>query len=273
MTRHHRIVGGGGVELHAVETGNPTGRPILFLHGISQCWLTWSRQMTSNLADDCRLIALDLRGHGLSARATGGYADSTAWGQDVEAVIRALSLDHPILCGWSYGPLVILDYIRQCGDDAVGGLHFVGGLTQLGTERATAALTPELLALIPGFFATDAEASVRALESLIRLFFVREPPAEDLFRILGYNMSVPPYVRQAMLSRSIDNDDLLPRIRKPVLVTHGAADAIVRPAVVEEHKARIPHAQIAIVPDAGHAVFWDDPATFNRQLGAFVDGL
>lgn len=273
MARHHRIIGGGGVELHAVETGNPTGRPILFLHGISQCWLTWSRQMTSDLADDCRLVALDLRGHGLSGRPPGGYADSTAWAQDVEAVIRALSLDRPILCGWSYGPLVILDYIRQRGDDAVGGLHFVGGLTQLGTERATAALTPELLALIPGFFATDAEASVRALESLIRLFFVREQPAEDLFRILGYNMSVPPYVRQAMLSRSIDNDDLLPRIRKPVLVTHGAADAIVKPAVVEEYKARIPHAQIAIVPDAGHAVFWDDPATFNRQLGAFVDGL
>jgi non-heme chloroperoxidase len=35
--------------------------------------------------------------------------------------------------------------------------------------------------------------------------------------MLGYNVSVPPYVRQALLSRSINNDDILPAIRKPVL--------------------------------------------------------
>ena len=28
----HRITGGGGVQLHLVETGNPRGRPILFIH-------------------------------------------------------------------------------------------------------------------------------------------------------------------------------------------------------------------------------------------------
>ena len=40
---HHTITGGGGLQLHVVETGNPSGRPILFIHGISQCWLAWSR--------------------------------------------------------------------------------------------------------------------------------------------------------------------------------------------------------------------------------------
>jgi non-heme chloroperoxidase len=37
--KHHTITGGGGVRLHVVETGNPGGRPILFIHGFSQCWL------------------------------------------------------------------------------------------------------------------------------------------------------------------------------------------------------------------------------------------
>jgi pimeloyl-ACP methyl ester carboxylesterase len=31
--RHHTVAGGGGVQLHLVETGNPAGRPILFIHG------------------------------------------------------------------------------------------------------------------------------------------------------------------------------------------------------------------------------------------------
>jgi pimeloyl-ACP methyl ester carboxylesterase len=31
----HRIAGGGGVQLHVVETGNPQGRPLVFIHGAS----------------------------------------------------------------------------------------------------------------------------------------------------------------------------------------------------------------------------------------------
>jgi pimeloyl-ACP methyl ester carboxylesterase len=49
-----------------------------------------------------------------------------------------------------------------------------------------------------------------------------------------------------------------PRIRKPALITHGACDAIVKPAIVELHKAAMRHAQIQLVPNMGHGVFWDD---------------
>ena len=31
MLQHHKVIGGGGVQLHAVETGNPKGRPIVFI--------------------------------------------------------------------------------------------------------------------------------------------------------------------------------------------------------------------------------------------------
>ena len=220
--KNHKITGGGGIQLHLVETGNSIGRPILFIHGVSQCWLTWSRQMSSDLADDYRLVAMDLRGHGLSDKPREGYTDSRLWADDVNAAIQALRLDHPILCGWSYGPLVILDYIRHYGEDDIGGINFVGGVTKLGSDEAASVLTPEFLSLLPGFFATEVEESVRSLGSLLRLCFLQELSAEDLYLMLGYNLSVPPYVRQAMFSRSFDNDDLLPRIRKPVLITHGA---------------------------------------------------
>ena len=271
--KSHRIMGGGGVKLHLVETGNPSGRAILFIHGFSQCWLTWSRQLNSDLADDYRLVAMDIRGHGLSDKPREGYTDSRLWADDVNAVIQALSLDQPILCGWSYGPLIILDYVRHYGEDGVGGIHFVGAVTKLGSDEAAAALTLEFLGLVPGFFATDAEESVRSLESLLRMCFAREPSAEDLYLMLGYNVSVPPYVRQGLFSRSFDNDDLLPTIRKPVLVTHGAADAVVKPAVVTQHGAGMAHAQIHMMENAGHAAFWDDAPAFNRRLRTFSESL
>ena len=149
----HDVRGGGGTRLHVVETGNASGRPIVFVHGFSQCRLSWNRQLNSDLAYDHRLVAMDLRGHGLSERpGEDGYGDSKMWADDVDAVIRALDLDHPILCGWSYGPLVILDYIRHYAEDSIAGVNFVCGITKLGSDEAMSVLGSEFLNIVPGFF-------------------------------------------------------------------------------------------------------------------------
>jgi non-heme chloroperoxidase len=273
MLKHHEISGGQGVRLHAIETGNPQGRPILFIHGLSQCWLAWSRQLSSDLADTFRLVAMDMRGHGQSDAPRDSYADSKLWADDVRAVISTLDLQRPILCGWSYGPLVILDYIRHYGEDDIGGIHFTGGVTKLGSEEAASVLSADFLNLVPGFFSADAQESVRALDGLLRLCFVQELTEEERYLMLGFNVSVPPYVRQGLLSRSFDNDDLLPKIRKPVLITHGLADAIVSTTVMERQMSRMPHAEVRMIANAGHACFWDQAVTYNRLLRAFAEAV
>lgn len=269
MIRNARITGAAGTQLHVVEAGNSSGRPILFIHGFSQCWLTWSRQLNSDLADDYRLIAVDLRGHGLSDKPADGYDNSRLWAADIDAVMRTLGLDHPILCAWSYG-LVALDYVRYYGDEAISGLQLIGAITKLGSDEAMSVISPTFLSLVPGFFATDVHESVRSLESLLRMCFTVEPLPEELYLMMGYNVSVPPYVRQALFSRSVDNDDVLAQIHKPVLLTHGSDDAIVKPTVVDKHKALIAHAEIDIISNAGHAPFWDHAAAFNRRLRDFA---
>ncbi len=267
--QHHTIIGGGATRLHVVEAGDPRGPSILFLHGCSQSWLTWDRQLRSELARRSRLVAMDLRGHGKSERPRDGYDDSRMWADDINAAITELELDRPILCGWSYGPLVILDYIRHYGEKRIGGIHFVGAVTKLGSEAAAAVLSAEFLANVPGLFSRDVEEAVRALESLLHLCFVREPEASDRYTMLGFGVSVPPFVRQALLTRAVNNDDLLPTIATPVLITHGALDAVVSREAVAQHRALLPHAEVDIMPDAGHAPFWDDAEGFNRRLGAF----
>ena len=91
--------------------------------------------------------------------------------------------------------------------------------------------------------------------------------------MLGYNASVPPHVRQSLFTRTFDNDDLMRRIRTPILVIHGAEDAIVKPSIVEQHTACMPHAQLRVMPDAGHAPFWDDAPAFNQHLRVFCQNL
>jgi pimeloyl-ACP methyl ester carboxylesterase len=106
---------------------------------------------------------------------------------------------------------------------------------------------------------------------LLRLCFGEHLSASDFYFMLGYNVSVPPHVRQALLSRAIDNDDLLPTIRKPVLITHGENDGNLKREIVDQHKAGLPHAQVDIVRDVGHTPFWEECSAFNQRLRAFVE--
>jgi non-heme chloroperoxidase len=270
--KSHMVTGGGGLKLHLVETGNASGKPIVFIHGFSQCSLCWTRQLNSGLADRYRLVAMDIRGHGLSEKPRDVYADSRLWADDLRAVIQSLNLDHPILCGWSYGPLAILDYLRHYGEDDIRGINFIGGVTKLGSDEAASVLTADFLNLIPGFFSSDAEESVRSLGALLRQCFVTKLSTEDWYLMLGYNVGVPSYVRQALFSRAFDNDDLLPKLRKPVLITHGTADAVVKPLVIDKQMMRIGSARIHMM-DTGHACFWDDAATYNSSLREFTEAL
>jgi non-heme chloroperoxidase len=267
----HAISGGGGVRLHVVETGNPAGRPVLFIHGFSQCSLSWTRQLNSDLASDYRLLAIDLRGHGLSEKPKDSYGDSKLWADDIDAVIRTLNLDRPVLCGWSYGPLVILDYVRHYGEKAIGGVVFVAGVSRLGSEAALAVITPAFLGLVPGFFSTNVEESTRSLQSLIDLCCAQPLARAEMSLMLGFNVLVPPHVRQALFARTIDNDDVMATLRKPVLLVHGNEDAAVQPLATEQHHALIPHAQVQLIPGIGHAPFWEDPRGFNDTMRRFCE--
>jgi non-heme chloroperoxidase len=76
-----------------------------------------------------------------------------------------------------------------------------------------------------------------------------------------------------MFSRSFDNDDLLVKIRKPVLVTHGAEDKVIKPSSVKQHMSGMAHAQIQMMANAGHAPFWEDAPNFNQRLRAFAESV
>jgi pimeloyl-ACP methyl ester carboxylesterase len=271
--KKHQVTGGGGVRLHVVETGNAAGRPILFVHGFSQSGRAWTRQMESDLAQDHRLVTMDLRGHGGSDKPLDAYGDSKLWADDVNAVIRTLGLERPVLSGWSYGPVVILDYVRHYGEGAIGGMQFVGGVSKLGSDAALAMITPAFLGLVPGFFSEDVAEGRRSLEALLRLCMPRDLSATDLGRLLDENLKTPAHVRRGLFSRTLDNDDLLRKVRVPVLLTSGADDAVVKTSVVEAHKALVAHAQVDLVPGGPHGVFWTDTPAFNGRLRAFCAGL
>jgi pimeloyl-ACP methyl ester carboxylesterase len=133
-TRTHTVQGGGGLRLHVREWGKTDGPPILFIHGLSQNHLCWAKQYQSTLAEEFRLVAYDLRGHGMSQAPLepGHYSDAKLWADDVAAIIDQLGLDRPVLVGWSYGGFIICDYLRAHGTGQPGQPVVAGVATTLG---------------------------------------------------------------------------------------------------------------------------------------------
>ena len=131
--REYDIRGGGGVTLHAREWGNPDGPPILFVHGWSQCDLCWSAQVGGELAANFRMVTFDNRGHGMSEKPLdpGCYADERLWADDLAAVIDQTDLGRPVVVAWSYGGLIVTDYVRAHGDAAIAGINLVGAAVAL----------------------------------------------------------------------------------------------------------------------------------------------
>ena len=102
----HTVRGGSGLRLHVREWGKADGPPILFIHGLSQNHLCWAKQYESALADEFRLVACDLRGHGMSEAPLEleHYTDSQLWADDVAAIIEELALDRPVLVAGPTAP-------------------------------------------------------------------------------------------------------------------------------------------------------------------------
>jgi non-heme chloroperoxidase len=271
-TRTHRVTGTAGVQLHVQETGNRSGPPVLFIHGMSQSHLAWNRQLHSDLTRDLRLVALDLRGHGKSEQPPDGYDDSATWAQDVDAVIKTLSLERPVLTGWSYGGVVICDYLSRYGAEAIGGVHLVGAISRLG-ESVMPFLGPRFLAVAPGLFSADAEESVASIKTFVRLLTFDALSPQDYYLFLGSTAVVPPRIRQELLSRRLDYDNMLARLDTPVLITHGLEDEIILPTMAKHNASLIPHAQTSYYPGVGHATFWEDPERFNSELRTFAASL
>lgn len=272
--RAHTVIGGNGLELHVEETGNPAGKPILFIHGLSGSGLVWKRQLDSVLGRDFRLVAMDIRGHGMSAKPRDAYGEPRLWADDVRAVIETLELDAPVLSGWSYGAVIISDYVGCYGEDAIAGTNLVGAVSRLGEPLvAPGFLHDAFLALVPGFFSENVAESTAALQELIRLCAHQELSPDEWFLFVGVTHSVPPYVREALLSRNVDNDAVIASMRTPMLVSCGEDDGIVKPAMRDRLMELRPDAKLSLYPGVGHAPFWESPERFNRELMEFRESV
>src|SRR3712207_6108057 len=84
----------------------------------------WRQKNTPELTKSHRVVALDLRGHGLSGKTGEGHM-LAQYARDLRYLYEALDLAGVTLVGWSMGASVILDYLTRFGADEVRSVAFV----------------------------------------------------------------------------------------------------------------------------------------------------
>lgn len=269
----HNVTGGAGLRLHVREWGREDAPSILFIHGWSQNHLCWKSQYESALGEHFRLIALDLRGHGMSDAPleTEHYTEPQLWADDIAAIIDQLGLDKPVLVGWSYAGFIICDYVRSYGTAKVAGINFVGAATTLKEAVFGTLIGPGFLEHVAGATSTDLTANIEAIRNFVRGCTYSRLTPEAFETAICWNMVVPAKVRAELLARVIDSDDVLATLAVPVLVTHGQEDTLILPAMGQHLLALCPSARASWYAATGHAPFLENPTRFNDELYRFAN--
>jgi pimeloyl-ACP methyl ester carboxylesterase len=268
----HEVRGGGGLRLHVREWGREDGSPILFIHGWSMSHLCWAKQYESALAGEFRLVAYDLRGHGMSEAPLEPehYTDGQLWADDVAAIIGQLGLERPVLVGWSYGGFIICDYVRAHGQDRIAAIDFVAAAVTLGEAAFGTLIGPGFLDHFADATSDDLPTSIQGMRALVRAFPVKPFPPDEVETLLASSMTVPAQIRSNLMAREIDGDDVLPTLEVPLLVTQGRSDTGVLPAMAEHVLATCPTAEPSWYEAVGHTAHLEDPDRFNRELAALT---
>lgn len=256
--------------------GDEASRPLVLLHGWAQSSRCWGEPVLAELARSFRVIAVDLRGHGYSGVPEAGYDRRENWAADVHAVLEAERARDAVLLGWSYGGLVICDYLAVHGTDAIAGVVLVGAITSIGRGEAGGRVGKAMREAIPAAMSEDPAEAIRALGAFgTALTGSASAPGTSAVSqaLFGTSLSTLPRVRAALFARAEGNDDLLRNLDLPVLLLHGTADAVVDISAARHVEALLPRAETSYWEGVEHGPFVEDPRRFVDEVGGFVKSL
>ncbi|SEB29082.1 Pimeloyl-ACP methyl ester carboxylesterase [Amycolatopsis tolypomycina] len=265
------VVGHGGVRLGLRVEGEANSTPIVFVHGWAQSARCWDAQLADPaLSERCRLVAVDLRGHGASDVPVTGYDNPEVWADDLAAVLDFAGPD-AVVVAWSYGGLVLTDHIRVHGTARLRGLVLVGAITEIGRDRPGGRVGPLMREHMRAMLSDDPDIAVPALTAFSRGMATGPVPGAQVQALLGASLSVPPSVRSALFRRDVGSGEVLAGIDKPTLVVHGTADRVIEPSAAEHAIGKIPGAVGRWFVDGGHAPFAESAAEFDAALRQFAE--
>lgn len=258
-----------GVKIYYEETGQ--GKPLVLIHGWS-CSGRFFKRNIDELAKSCRVINMDLRGHGQSDKPEWGYRISRM-ARDVKDLIEALNLEDVTLLGWSMGGSVIWSYLDLFGNEHLAKTLIVDqSPRQYYNAEWTwggGCIDAEALAVLTTRLEYDPESVAKGTTGGC---LTREPTPEEEAFFVGEMLKCPGWIQGTIMAdhTHLDWRDLLPKITLPTLVLVARKGKIFPwegSAYVGE---QIPGAKTVFFEEGGHMLFYEEAEKFNRVVAEFV---
>lgn len=284
----HGFIDAGDTRFHYVEKGE--GEPLLLLHGFPENWFAWRHQIES-LAENYRVIALDLRGYGQSQVTRDGY-DANTFAADLFGILNALGIKQVNLVGHDWGALLMWRFVFAHPERC---------------RRVASLNTPHLLAFDHIVGMSDAKIAQRlwrkpqfAYVPFLRTRGLAEAvlttrPRDFLvncFRLVASGRKLPlsggelhyyqmlysrpdcwhgplAYYRSAPRSSFQSAGDKERKLQMPVLFLMGRDDPLLPPRLVDPMRPMIADLTVHQVARAGHWPHLEQPAEVSRALSGF----
>jgi pimeloyl-ACP methyl ester carboxylesterase len=251
--------------MHWRESGS--GEAVVFLHAFPFHSGMWDHQL-EHLPAGWRGIAPDLRGFGRTSGSGTGPYTMDLFADDLAALLAHLRINRVVLCGCSMGGYISFAFYRKYGDK-------VRALVLCNTR--TGADSPEGKQARLQLAARVRAEGPRALAETMLPKMLCEEARKKHADLLGYyqqllHASAPETLARALegMAARPDSELTARSIDVPVLVLHGADDAIVPRGDAQMMARAIRGAKLQLLNDTGHIANLEQPDEFNRSLNDFL---
>jgi len=255
-----RYVRANGTDIYYVEAG--TGEPLLLLHGgmvsTNPIWAGVPVAYVSHMntfAQHFRVIAPDARGYGRTVNAGGGSIPYTRLADDVLALIDALGLDRPLICGFSDGGITAtIAGIRHPG--AVRAIVNDAGYDVFNPHAPGITMARQIFGGSPDATRADPDVAARSFEASdeMRTMLALMQADEDSAQGPGHWKTVITEMFERITQFPGYTVEDLRKVTAPTLILTGDRDHFcsVEQGVVA-YRA-LPDGELAILPGVGHFI-------------------
>jgi 3-oxoadipate enol-lactonase len=257
-------ISAGSVTLY-YELHGPADAPVVVLsNGILMSTASWMHQVPA-LSRAWRVLLYDCRGQWRSEHPPGPYS-MEMHAEDLAALLDALHIEKAHVAGISYGAELSMLFAARHPER----------VRSLIVSSAVSQVDPLLHAIVEEWIAAaraaDPEALFRATVPMnfSEAWIAANGAALQSARQRYEELDFPALLELLLAFSGLEITGQLPSISAPTLVISGEEDILKPRKYSELITGQIPGAHLAMVPNAGHSVCWEQPVVFNALVLGFL---
>ncbi|MHB0975741.1 MAG: alpha/beta fold hydrolase [Candidatus Aquicultorales bacterium] len=263
-----RYVRAGNVRIHYIDEGS--GPPLVLVHGFGAWSFSWRKNIKS-LSSRYRVLAIDLKGFGLSDKPSGASYSLDAQADLLRAFMDRLGIDRAVVAGNSIGGEVALRLYAKHPDKVQGIVLLNSTGYQSGSDSPLRGVPEAVRPLFArGFVLTKWVVKAQLASAFA-------DPEDDLTEeaVDGYYypFSLPGAENAcvgAWKTMRLENQTETARsLRVPALIIWGEDDRLLPASNAFRFDADIPDSRLMLLKNTGHSPQEERPAEVNRAILEF----